>query len=430
MKTVDTNETTSSTRSENDVGGNLRAGPDTAPLVEPDLDFIRTLSRGIGENYMKCMQCGTCAATCSLSPEDESFPRKEVIWAAWGWKDRLLGDPDVWLCYQCNDCSTRCPRSAHPGDLLAAVRRESIIHFAYPRFLARWVNDIRYIPLLLAIPVILLGLAWRLSGPLGTALGIPAFTGERIVYSYSNALPHWLLIGFFSVFAVLVLSSMTLSIRRFWRSMRADIVRHGGGVQVKGIRASFVATLKTVFTHDNFAICTTARIKYLSHPCFFFGFLAMSIVALWVVTAGINPLVRDSFIYPFAFWSPWKILANLGGLALVAGCILTIRERLFGTAYNTAGNSYDWSFLVTLILVALTGFLTETLHYFRMEPHRHVVYFVHLVFVFALLVYMPYSKFAHVVYRTTALVLAESFGRKRGAPPVVVDGETEGGGCP
>ena len=95
-------------------------------LIEPDLDFIKELTKRGGDLFKKCMQCGTCSATCSISPDSKPFPSKEMAWAAWGMKDRLLRDPDVWLCYQCNDCSTRCPRSARPGDILSAVRQESV----------------------------------------------------------------------------------------------------------------------------------------------------------------------------------------------------------------------------------------------------------------------------------------------------------------
>ena len=89
-----------------------------------------------------------------------------MIWAQWGLKDRLVADPDVWLCHQCNDCSTKCPRGARPGDVLAAVRQETVQHYAVPQRFARWVNQVKYLPLMLLIPVVLLVLALLVRDPM------------------------------------------------------------------------------------------------------------------------------------------------------------------------------------------------------------------------------------------------------------------------
>jgi quinone-modifying oxidoreductase subunit QmoC len=129
-----------------------------------------------------------------------------------------------------------------------------------------------------------------------------------------------------------------------------------------------------------------------------------------VITARYNPLIQGQFVYPFGLWSPWKMLANAGGAALGAGCLLMMWDRLRDNERTGAGSYFDWALISTLLLVALTGYITEVLHYLRLEPHRHIAYFVHLVFVLALLMSLPYSKLAHLAYRSTVLVFAERFG--------------------
>jgi quinone-modifying oxidoreductase subunit QmoC len=143
-----------------------------------------------------------------------------------------------------------------------------------------------------------------------------------------------------------------------------------------------------------------------------FGFLALIMVTSWIITAGWNPLVTTRFVYPFSFVSPFKILANLGGVALLFGTAQMIWERLKPKPKSSKGTYFDWLFLLTLFFIVLTGFAAEGLHYLRLVPHRHVMYFTHLVLVTVLIWNFPFTKFAHVVYRTAAVVVASQFDRE------------------
>ncbi len=352
---------------ENPLTNSALSGNGKPVLIEPDLDFIRMLSKQGLDTYKQCMQCGTCSATCELSPDSEPFPRKELAWATWGLKDRLVADPDVWLCYQCNDCSTRCPRGAKPGDIMAAIRQGSVQHWAFPSFLGKWTNEPKSVLLLLGIPTALLLIALYLKDPLANALGIVPDLGSRISYSYTSMLPHWLLISFFLFFSALSLALGGTGLVRFWRGMKAAFPEYGNPIPAKGFFPSILAALKNIIIHENFTKCTRAAPRFWSHLMVFFGFAGLSLVALWIITAGINPLMQRDFVYPFSFWNPWKILANLGGIAVLIGCFLMIQYRFKDTDIANPGTYFDWLLIGTILIVLITGFFTEVLHYVRLD---------------------------------------------------------------
>src|SRR5512138_2899158 len=112
----------------------------TRERISPDRTLLAAVLGSGGEDLRKCMQCATCSAVCELADAQHPGPRKEMLWAQWGLRERLMGDPDLWLCHQCNDCTRRCPRGARPGDVMAALRRECVVHYATPRAFGRFVN--------------------------------------------------------------------------------------------------------------------------------------------------------------------------------------------------------------------------------------------------------------------------------------------------
>src|SRR5215469_1906425 len=92
-------------------------------IIQPDKAFLKRAIHYGGADLKKCYQCATCSSVCSLSGEEGDFPRKQVLMAQFGMEKELLKDPGPWLCFYCGDCSKRCPRGAHPGETMMALRR-------------------------------------------------------------------------------------------------------------------------------------------------------------------------------------------------------------------------------------------------------------------------------------------------------------------
>jgi quinone-modifying oxidoreductase subunit QmoC len=396
--------------------------------VSPDREFLQRMLDGGGADLKKCFQCATCTVACELSSGRAAFPRKEMVWAQWGLKDRLLADPDAWLCHQCNDCTTRCPRGARPGDVLAAVRKESVQHYAVPRFLSRWASSFAYLPVMLAIAAVLLVGALLVRKPAEESA--PVWSVLRVADHhgfYADLFPHWLLIGFFSFFLGLALVAAVVGIVRFWRAMKAADRASGGYTPTRGILPSLGRTIGTIFSHSQFGKCLRHRQRRLAHLGVFYGFAALFLVSVWAVVALyiINPLSSHYFVYPFVLWNPWKILANLACIALILGCVKAIVDRKRSPEAAGVSTSFDWVFVWLLLGVGVTGLLTEIFRFVAdpgvygaehtvwtgLQYAAYSIYFVHLMLVFDLLVYLPYSKFAHVLYRTAALVYGEHTGR-------------------
>lgn len=384
-------------------------------LVRPDRQFVEALVASGGGDLKKCFQCATCSVVCELNDGIRPFPRKEMHWAQWGLKDRLVADPDIWLCYQCDDCSKHCPRGARPGDVLAAARQEAIRHYAVPRALARWANRWRSVPLLLVVPLVLLSLALAARAPLAHLLGFEA--PERGFYA--AFFPHWLLIGFFSLFTGLAALACVAGVVRLWRSMTAADRAAGDRPPVAGLVTSAVRAVTEIFTHARFGKCTRRAPRRWTHLLAFYGFAALFVVTVWaVLDLYAFPLFGVPSGYPFPEQHPMKILANLGAVLLVAGAAKALWDRRGAVAEAGITTTFDRMFVWALLAVGVTGLLTEGMRLVA-EPSAaagladaaYAVYLVHLTLVFALLVYLPYSKFAHVVYRTAAMVYAERTGR-------------------
>ena len=85
--------------------------------------FSEELKKYGAVNLNACYNCGTCTAICSLSTNEESFPREMVRNSVLGLEDEIKSSLKPWDCYYCGECTTNCPQDANPGELMMSLRR-------------------------------------------------------------------------------------------------------------------------------------------------------------------------------------------------------------------------------------------------------------------------------------------------------------------
>ena len=102
----------------------------------------------------------------------------------------------------------------------------------------------------------------------------------------------------------------------------------------------------------------------------------------------------------------------LGALVLFIGCTIVVSNRLKEEEDTSRSTYFDWTFIIMIYLVAITGIVTELARLADVAVLAYSIYFVHLVLVFYLIAYFPFSKFAHLVYRSVAMIYSRYSGRE------------------
>jgi quinone-modifying oxidoreductase, subunit QmoC len=363
-------------------------------FVEPDSAFIKEVIASGGGDLKKCFQCATCSSVCTLSKNGCAFPRKQMIRAQWGLKDQVLSDPGIWLCHDCGDCTARCPRGAKPSNVMGALRKEAIKRYAFPRFTATMVAHPRYLPLLLLIPFLIFGTIALVEYPVHFARP----------YIFAELFPQSVLEPLFFGVAGLVILSFAVGGVRFVKALRSS------GVEGK-ILPELVPSLVEILTHKRFANCEEHRERYWGHLLTFFGFVGLAITG---TSVGIGTMFHFMET-PLPFLSGWKLFANFSAALILVGTVILIAGRMDSAETWDETKYFDGFFLFTLAGVVATGILSEFLRLAQSPGLMYSVYFIHLILIFSLFLYAPYSKFAHFVYRTLAMAAAREAQLKAGS---------------
>lgn len=380
--------------------------------VQPDLEFIRTLKEAGGDTLKLCYQCATCSVACPLSTDDKPFPRKEMIWSQWGMKENLVADPDVFLCHQCGDCTEMCPRGAKPGEVLGAIRSYAYTFYGWPKGLAKLCTSAKNLPVLIGIPAVIILVMWFISG----AMHIPT-TEEFADKGYTQFFGHWdfkwYAKNIFFIVCIMLGSwivagfSCYKGVTKLWADMSANAgIKSAFRPSVPQFLKDFLwpSVVETV-QHTRFKECTVNVDRVKGHLPLMLAFIGLFIVTIWsLFKQDVLGLFFPSLHGPLPLIDPFKILANVSAIALLYGIWILWKNRNDMEERGKSSRTfYDWFLIWEIMAVGVTGLGAELLRWAGLPTFGYLVYFLHLVAVMMLFLYMPYTKFAHLVYRTTAL---------------------------
>ncbi len=245
-------------------------------------------------------------------------------------------------------------------------------------------------PLLLGLPIVFWILYLAAMGRFEHIAAVGPNAG------FDHFVPHWMIYSvYFPVAGFVTLVTMASGMR-FWNLLGSHGSRSG----------SFIGSLIPVFTeiatHKRFGSCGAARPRKWGHFFLLWGFVGAAITSAFIIVVLYIPPFIEPLPLPLTHWI--KILGNLSAVALVLGGVwLWLNRTKDG---NSSGNTttFDSFFLYVVLGVIVTGCFVETARFVLPPQVAGWSYVLHLGVVLCLFLTFPYSKFAHLLYRTLAMV--------------------------
>ncbi|MDE2229078.1 MAG: tricarballylate utilization 4Fe-4S protein TcuB [Alphaproteobacteria bacterium] len=339
-----------------------------------------------------CNACRYCEGYCAVFPAMElrrEFSNADLSYLAN-------------LCHDCRGCFYACQYAPpHAFDLnlprtFAQVRTETYEAYAWPGVLARLFRHNGVVVSLIAAVALAAVLL------LTTALQVPVVlygvhTGPGAFYA---VVPYGTMASVgLSTFGY-ALFALAMGFARFWRDAAAGSPRAKPSALWRAL--CDVAVLRNLSGGGygcNDRDESFSGLRRWLHHAMFYGFLAC--FAATSVATIYHHVLR--WIAPYPPLSAPVVLGTLGGLGLLLGtsgsfALKFVRDPAPGAPELLGA---DTAVLVLLALVAATGLLLLGL---RASGAMGPLLVVHLGFVLAFFLVLPYSKFVHGVYRFGALL--------------------------
>ncbi len=88
----------------------------------PSIDFAAEIRRETGENVFLCYQCQKCSSGCPVAEHFDLAPNQLMRAIQLGQRERVLQSKTIWLCAMCETCATRCPHDINITKIMDALK--------------------------------------------------------------------------------------------------------------------------------------------------------------------------------------------------------------------------------------------------------------------------------------------------------------------
>jgi len=364
-------------------------------LLEPNTEFIHDAIE-TGGDFKKCMQCATCTSVCSLSTEENPFPRRQMLLAQLRMQSHMLADPAPWLCFYCGDCSKICPRGANPGENMMALRRYLTTKYDWTglsRLMYRsvWAE----LGVLLLVAALVVGV---FTVPQSFGFGLLAHSpAEARTVVMLNYFAPTMVVHHADRVLALVLSFflLTNAARMFFYLTR------GKSVPLRAYVTQLPEFVLQALTQARWRKCAdrTAISNWLRHLFLVTGY--GTIFTLVVIFLPWFQVENSSF-----HWT--SILGYYSTAVLLVTTAWILLDRMTKrTEMHRFSHLSDWLFPILLFLTAATGIAVNVLRLENLAMPTYYMYTIHMaIAVPMLIVEVPFGKWAHLLYRPLAIYVA------------------------
>lgn len=356
----------------------------------------------------KCINCGNCTAICSMTTSgDDRFPRQIIRMAQLGMKEDLLASKELWMCFNCGQCSETCPQQAEPANFMAAARLYAISNYApfkIGEFFGKKPLFGGFIAAILVLFFSLFMYSERLTMNTGS-LKLFEFISRDFIHTFGLII--MILIAIISVITVF---TMITKIFRFNQLGLASLFK---GSNMNGFKAFWEAVIVQSLAQKRYRTDCESRekpkfwftSKWFVHAATMWGFLGLLIATALNFLLDVIGVKETGTFVPL--WYPTRLIGTLSGLLFMYGVSILIYKRIRSVdKAHSLSRPSDWIFLILLFASGTSGFLIEIALYLPGAPAwGYWMFIFHVAVSIVLLLLMPFTKFAHALYRIVALYI-------------------------